>query len=228
MHLLVVIPAYNEAASIAAVVAAVRANGVDVAVIDDGSSDATAASAGTAGAHVLRHPCNLGIGATVQTGFLYALAHGYDAVVRLDADGQHDPAYIPEFTALLDAGVADIVVGSRFLARQGFQSTVARRLGIAVLGVLSAMVGTRVTDPTSGYWGLNRRALELLARFQPDDYPETQALVLATRAGCRIRELPVVMRARTTGRSSLAGVTRSAFYMLNVMLAVLMERLRRR
>ena len=227
MRALVVIPAYNEAANITGVVAAVRDAFLgDIVVIDDGSDDDTAAQARRTGATVLQHPCNLGIGATVQTGFLYALARGYDAVLRLDGDGQHDPVFIPQFLELL-AG-ADIVVGSRFLAREGYQSTLVRRMGIVVLGLLSALVGTRVTDPTSGYWAVNAKALELLARFQPDDYPETQALVLATRAGLRIRELPVVMQARQAGRSSIGGALHAGFYMLKVMLAVSIERLRPR
>jgi glycosyltransferase involved in cell wall biosynthesis len=225
---LVVIPTYNEAGNIAAVIAAVRAafDG-DLVVVDDGSEDDTAAIARRARAIVLRHPCNLGIGATVQTGFLYARAHDYDAVVRLDGDGQHDPSYIPAFLELLVTQEADIVVGSRFLGRRGYQSTFVRRVGIFILGMLSAAVGTRVTDPTSGYWALNRRALQILTRFQPDDYPETQALLVARRAGCRIREIPVVMQARGAGRSSI-DVLHSGFYMLKVTLAVLIERLRRR
>jgi glycosyltransferase involved in cell wall biosynthesis len=229
VRVLVGIPAYNEGATIAAVIAAVRSVfGGDIVVVDDGSNDDTATQARRAGALVLRHPCNLGIGATVQTSFLYGLKHGYDAVVRLDGDGQHDPAFIPELLHVLTTDGADIVVGSRFLARQGYQSTLVRRAGIVILGILSAVVGTRVTDPTSGYWAVNRRALELLARFQPDDYPETQALVLATRAGCRIREIPVVMKARYAGRSSLAGALPAGFYMFKVILAVLIERLRHR
>jgi glycosyltransferase involved in cell wall biosynthesis len=225
---LIVIPAYNEASNIAAVVAGIRTTFTgDVVLVDDGSDDATAAEACGAGAKVLRHPYNLGIGAAVQTGLLYAVAHGYDFVVRLDGDGQHDPMYIPQFLGLLQSDEADIVVGSRFLARQGYQSTLVRRIGIFTLGVLSALVGTRVTDPTSGYWALDRRAVELLARLQPDDYPETQALVLATRAGCRIKEIPVIMQGRTAGRSSIAGSMRAGFYMLKVMLAVVIERFRR-
>jgi len=229
MRTLVVIPAYNEADNIAQVIAGVRAffDG-EVAVVDDGSADDTARAARAAGATVLRHPCNLGIGAAVQTGFLYAMDHGYDQVLRVDGDGQHDPSYIPRFLELLADGEADIVVGSRFLAREGYQSTLVRRAGIMILGVLSALVGARVTDPTSGYWGLSRRAVELLARYQPDDYPETQALVLAARAGCRIREVPVVMQARSAGRSSISGVMHAGFYMLKVILAVLIERLRTR
>ncbi|MFI5394380.1 MAG: glycosyltransferase family 2 protein [Candidatus Binatia bacterium] len=229
MRTLIIIPAYNEAPNIAAVVADIRtAFTGDVLVIDDGSDDATAAEARRTGTQVLRHSCNLGIGATVQTGFLYAVARDYDVVVRLDGDGQHDPAYIPKFLETLSAGTADIVVGSRFLGRKGYQSTFVRRIGILILGMLSAAVGTRVTDPTSGYWALTRRAVELLARFQPDDYPETQALVLATRAGLRITEIPVLMYARTTGRSSISGALHAGFYMVKVILAVLIERIRSR
>jgi glycosyltransferase involved in cell wall biosynthesis len=224
---LIVIPAYNEASSITAVVTGIRATfGGDVLVIDDGSEDATAVEARRAGAHVLQHACNLGIGATVQTGFLYALAYGYDLAIRVDGDGQHDPSYIPQFLEILSAGAADIVVGSRFLGRAGYQSTVVRRAGIVILAVISALVGTRITDPTSGYWGVNRRALQLLARHQPDDYPETQGLVIASRAGCRIQEIPVIMQARSAGQSSITGVLHAGFYMLKVVLAVLIERVR--
>ena len=228
MRILVVIPTYNEAPNIAAVVAAVRATCTgDIAVVDDGSDDDTAALARRAGAIVLRHPCNLGIGGAVQTGCLYALEHGYDAVVRVDGDGQHDPAYIPALLEQLASDHTDIVVGSRFLAGEGYQSTFVRRAGIVILGILSALVGARVTDPTSGYWALNRRGLQVLAKFQPDDYPETQSLLVATRAGCRIRELPVIMQERGAGRSSI-GALQSGFYMVKVILAVLIERLRPR
>ena len=229
MRPLVVIPAFNEAGSIARVLAGVRSNfGGDCVVVDDGSSDETAALARVAGAMVLRHPCNLGIGATVQTGLLFALRQGYDAVVRIDGDGQHDPAYVPQLLSLIANGEADVVIGSRFLAREGYQSTMLRRAGILILGLVSALVGARVTDPTSGYWALNRRAIELLARFQPDDYPETQALLITSRAGCRLRELPVVMQERASGVSSLASAWSAGFYMFKVILAVLIERLRSR
>jgi glycosyltransferase involved in cell wall biosynthesis len=196
-------------------------------VIDDGSEDDTAELAAAAGAAVLRHPCNLGIGAAVQTGFIYGLTRNYDFVVRQDGDGQHDPAQIPRLLAVLEADEADIVVGSRFLAREGYQSTVVRRVGIFILGLVSALVGARVTDPTSGYWAVNRRALRVLARSHPDDYPETEALVLASHAGCRVREVPVIMYARIAGVSSI-GAIYSGFYMLKVMLALLVGRLRPR
>ena len=229
MRTLVIIPAFNEAANLAGVIAAIRSQfDGEVLVIDDGSEDDSAGEAARAGAVVLRHACNLGIGAAVQTAFLYALGHGYEQVVRVDGDGQHDPAYIPQFLEALAGGDADIVVGSRFLGRKGYQSTASRRIGIVILTVVSALMGTRVTDPTSGYWALNRRALALLAQDQADDYPETQSLVLATRAGCRVAEIPVVMQVRGNGRSSIAGALQSGFYMLKVILAVLVERMRQR
>ena len=228
MRTLLIIPAFNEAGSIQNVITSVRPyiDG-DIVVIDDGSEDDTSALAKAAGAAVLRHPCNLGIGAAVQTGFLYGLSRGYDYVVRQDGDGQHDPAQIPRLLAVLQEGEADIVVGSRFLAREGYQSTWVRRAGIFVLGIVSRLVGTRVTDPTSGYWAVNRNALRVLARSHPDDYPETEALVLAARAGCRVREVPVIMYARIAGQSSI-GAIYSGFYMFKVVLALLVGRLRPR
>lgn len=228
MRTLLIIPAYNEAAAIVGVVVNIRNHFPgDIAVIDDGSQDDTAALAREAGATVLRHPCNLGIGAAVQTGYLYALSCGYEAVIRQDGDGQHDPAHIARFLELLKNDEADIVVGSRFLAREGYQSTLVRRLGIFILGIVSSLVGSRVTDPTSGYWGINRRALQVLAKTHPDDYPETEALAVAARAGCRVRELPVIMHARTAGRSSI-GALYSGFYMVKVVIALLIGRLRPR
>lgn len=228
MRTLLIIPALNEAGSITGVIFAARQHfSGDIAVIDDGSEDDTGALARAAGAAVLRHPCNLGIGAAVQTGFLYALRQGYDFVVRQDGDGQHDPSQIPLLLGALERDEADIVVGSRFLAREGYQSTVVRRVGIFILGIVSALVGARITDPTSGYWAVNRRALAVLARSQPDDFPETEALVLASRAGFRVREQPVIMYARIAGRSSIGAIV-SGFYMMKVVLALLIGRLRPR
>lgn len=228
MRSLLIIPAFNEAGAIQGVIRAVQTHfRGDIAVIDDGSEDDTAALARAAGAVVLQHPCNLGIGAAVQTGFLYGLQGGYDIVVRQDGDGQHDPAQIPRLLAVLTAGEADIVVGSRFLAREGYQSTWVRRMGIFILGVVSRLVGARITDPTSGYWAVNRRALAVLARSHPDDYPETEALVIASRAGCRVAEVPVIMMARISGQSSISALY-SGFYMIKVVLALLVGRLRPR
>ena len=220
MRTLVIIPAFNEGEAIAQVVADVRANSdADILVIDDGSADDTQDRARQAGAEVLVHACNLGIGAAVQTGYVYALRHDYDFVVRQDGDGQHDPSYIPQLLDILARDEADIVVGSRFLAREGYQSTIVRRLGIVILSVISALIGTHTTDPTSGYWALNRRAVEALAPSHPDDYPETEALVMAAAAGCRTTEIPVVMRERQAGTSSISALY-SGFYMVKVTLAL--------
>jgi glycosyltransferase involved in cell wall biosynthesis len=225
---LVIIPAYNEALNVGGVLAEIRRHFTgDIAVIDDGSADDTGRIARDAGAIVLRHPCNLGIGAAVQTGFIYGLANGYEVVMRLDADGQHDPIYIVDFVRILESGDADIVVGSRFLGRRGYQSTTVRRIGIVILNVVSWLVGTSTTDPTSGYWGVNRQALQVLARSQADDYPETESLVMASRAGCRVREIPVLMRARSAGESSI-GTLNAGYYMIKVVLSLLIERLRPR
>ncbi len=228
MRTLVIIPAFNEAAAIGLVIDAVRAVvDADIVVIDDGSHDETAERVRETGAGLLRHPCNLGIGAAVQSGYLYALQHGYDFVVRQDGDGQHDPAYIPAMLEKLRGGECDIIVGSRFLAREGFQSTWVRRLGILILSVVSTLIGTRTTDPTSGYWALNRRAFKVLAPSHPDDYPETEALVMAAAGGCRIEEIPVIMRARQTGRSSISALY-SGFYMIKVILALIIVHTRPR
>jgi len=228
MRGLVIIPAYNEAFNIGGVIPEIRQHfSGDIVVIDDGSTDETGKVAREAGAIVLHLPCNLGIGGAVQTGFLYALTHDYDFALRLDADGQHDPAYISDFLEALRDDRADIVVGSRFLGRRGYQSTLVRRVGIVILNIVSALVGTRTTDPTSGYWAVNRRALQVLARSQVDDYPETESLVMASRAGCRVCELPVLMRPRFAGESSI-GTLNAGYYMIKVVLSLLVERLRPR
>lgn len=228
MRGLVIIPAYNEALNIGGVITEIRQHFTgDVAVVDDGSADETGPIARRAGAIVLRHPCNLGIGAAVQTGFIYGLSNNYDLVMRLDADGQHDPMYIADFIRTLASDSADIVVGSRFLGRRGYQSTAVRRVGIVILNIVSWLVGTRTTDPTSGYWGVNRRALQVLAHSQADDYPETESLVMASRAGCRVLEIPVLMRARSAGESSI-GTLNAGYYMIKVVLSLLIERLRPR
>lgn len=230
MKALVLIPAYNEAATIGQVVGALRALGLDVVVVDDGSEDATAAQARAQGAVVLVHAANAGTGAAEQTGFLYALRRGYDAVVRVDGDGQHDPAAVTDLLGALAAGDVDLVVGSRFLLPDngGYRSTLPRRIGIRVIGaVITLLIGSLITDPTSGLRALNRTALRVLARRQPEDYPEPESLIAAYRAGCRIREVPARMHARATGQSSIDFVN-SIYYMFKVTLAIGVDLLRRR
>jgi glycosyltransferase involved in cell wall biosynthesis len=224
MRALVIVPAFNEARSIAGVLAAVRAArpGVDVCVVDDGSSDGTAELAAREGAIVLRNPVNLGIGGAVQAGYLYAREHGYDAAVQLDGDGQHDPAFLDALLAPLREGGADVVVGSRFLGEGTFRSTRVRRAGIRYLSwFLRLRCGARVTDATSGFRAANRRAIELFARSYPPDYPEPEAIAVATRAGLRVAEVPVRMTERRHGTSSITWL-RTIYYLVKVSLALVL------
>ena len=224
-----VVPALNEEASIGGVIEGIRAfdASFDVVVIADGSTDRTAEVAAEHGAHVLRLPFNLGIGGAVQTGFRYAWEHGCEIVVRVDGDGQHDPAELGAVLAPVLAGQADVVVGSRFVGTDGYRSSRARRIGIRVLAwTVSAIVRERVTDPTSGFQALNRRALALFAADYPHDYPEVEATVMAHRGGLRRQEVPVTMRERGGGRSSIRSL-HSIYYMVKVLLALFVDLFRR-
>ena len=225
-----IVPALNEEATVAGVIDGLRAfdPAIDVVVVDDGSTDGTAAAATASGAHVLRLPFNLGIGGAVQTGFRYAFEHGYDIAVRLDGDGQHDAAQLAAVLAPVLAGDADIAVGSRFLeAGDGYRSSRPRRVGIRILAaVVSRLARQRVTDPTSGFQALNRSGIALFARDYPHDYPEVEATVMVFRHRLRLVEVPVAMREREAGRSSITTL-RSIYYMVKVLLALFVGVFRR-
>jgi glycosyltransferase involved in cell wall biosynthesis len=225
-----IVPAYNEAANVGRVVEELRAYdaALDVVVVDDGSGDATAAAARAHGAQVLRLPFNLGIGGAVQTGFRYAYERGYDVAVRVDGDGQHDPGQLDSVLAPVLAGDADIAVGSRFAgAGDGYRSSRSRRIGIRLLAwIVSRIVGRRVTDTTSGFQALNRTAISLFARDYPHDYPEVEATVMMFRHRLRCVEVPVSMRERGGGRSSITAL-RSVYYMIKVLLAIFVGLFRR-
>lgn len=225
---LVIIPAFNEADSIAGVVASIQQHipHADVVVINDGSTDSTGALAQAAGAVVLHLPHNVGIGASVQTGYLYADREGYDVVVRSDGDGQHTPEDITRLLCALGEHNADVVIGSRYIEQRGYNGSAARRAGSLILArLISTIVGHRITDPTSGFTASNRRAIHLCARAYPHDYPEPEAIVTLHRAGLRIVEIPVTMHPRQGGRSSITSL-RSAYYMAKVTLAILIGLLR--
>ena len=230
MRKIAIVPAFDEQGAIGGVVDEIRAfdPGIDVLVVDDASHDATADVAHAHGATVLRLPFNLGIGGAVQAGFRYAAKHDYDIAVRVDGDGQHDPS---EFGPLLDvvlAGDADICVGSRFAGTDGFRSSATRRIGIRILArTVSLITGQRVTDSTSGFQVLNRRAVALFAEDYPHDYPEVEAAVMVHKHRLRLVEVPVRMRERVVGRSSIRGL-RTFYYMAKVMVAILIGSLRRR
>ncbi|HVZ73673.1 MAG TPA: glycosyltransferase family 2 protein [Polyangia bacterium] len=223
MRTLVIIPAYNEAASLPGVIEGLRRNGhEDLCVIDDGSTDGTAAVAARLGVIVLRNPFNLGIGGAVQTGYLWAAEHGYDAAAQFDGDGQHDPACLRPAIDLIARG-HDVVIGSRFLDRGGFRSTFWRRVGIRYLSCLLRLrCGAVVTDPTSGFRVVDRAAIEIFAAHYPSDYPEPEAISLACHRQLRIVEIAVRMRERKFGHSSIAGWG-TLYYLVKVSLAILLS-----
>jgi glycosyltransferase involved in cell wall biosynthesis len=229
---LAIVPARNEEGAVGLVVEELRAFDpeLDVLVIDDGSEDATAASAAAGGAVVVRLPFNLGIGGAVQTGFKYALEQGYDTVIRLDGDGQHDPQEIPQLLAPLARGEADVVVGSRFAnGNDGdYRPPFARRAGIRWFAQLvSLLTRQKLTDTTSGFQAVNARAIRLFAADYPHDYPEVEAAVMVVRHKLQIMEVPVKMRDRETGESSITAF-RSFYYAIKVTLALLVGIFRRR
>ena len=226
-----IVPAYNEEGMVGRVVRDIRrsAPGFDVVVIDDGSTDGTAAEARAEGATVISHPFNLGIGGAVQSGFKYALREGYDIAAQVDGDGQHKPSYLPDLLAELHtSGKPDMVCGSRFRGDPGYKVPLGRRLGNLVFAlVLTALTRRKITDPTSGFRIANRRGIEMFARDYPHDYPEVEALLMLHAHRLRIREVPVRMNARGFGRSSI-DYPRSAYYMAKVLLAILVGLFRRR
>jgi glycosyltransferase involved in cell wall biosynthesis len=221
---LAIVPAFNEAASVADVVRRISSSGlgIDVLVVDDGSRDATAAIARDAGARVVELPFNLGIGGAVQTGYRYALENDYDYAIQIDGDGQHDPN---EAAALLERIQQEprvgMVYGTRFAEEGGFRSSSMRRVGIKIFATtLSLVTRQKVTDPTSGFRVCDRSAIALFARDYPIDYPEVEAIMLMHRHRLRSAEVPVKMSERSGGSSSIT-LLRSGFYMIKVLLAVL-------
>jgi glycosyltransferase involved in cell wall biosynthesis len=223
------VPAHNEARTVAGVVEEIKRFDPDfeVLVIDDGSTDRTAELAESAGAHVVKLPYNLGIGGAVQTGLQYARDHDFDVAVQVDGDAQHDPAEIPKILAPIVEGKADVVVGSRFLGEGEYEPPVTRLLGIRLLArIVSVLVRQRVTDTTSGFRASNRRAISLFAADYPHDYPEVEAMVLLFRHRLKLVEVPVHMRLRGAGASSIT-FWRSAYYMLKVLLALFVGLFRR-
>jgi len=223
-------PAYNEAETVVGVVADVRVAmpTATVLVVNDGSTDGTVERAAEAGAVVLDLPINLGIGGAVQAGYRYGDEHGYDVVVRVDADGQHPATEILKLLERLDLGDVDMVVGSRFLesGEGSFRTTKLRRVGIRFYaGLIGAITRRRVTDPTSGLRALSRRAVVLFAQRYPEDYPEPESLVYAHRLGLRVAEVAVTMVERQASESSI-NVPTSAYYAVKVTLAILIDLLR--
>ena len=225
-RILLVIPAYNESENIERVVENLRTNypQYDYLVVNDCSTDTTGDILRGKGYNHLSLPLNLGIGGAVQSGYLYGAEKDYDVVIQIDGDGQHDPAYVKDLVAPIVAGEADMVIGSRFLQKKGFQTSFLRRMGIGVIrGVIKLCCGVRIKDTTSGFRATSKELTRLFAKEYAQDYPEPEAIVLAELRGYRVKEVPVEMNERMGGRSSINAL-RSVYYMIKVSLALILAR----
>ena len=228
MKKLVIIPAYNEAESILSTVRDILDNapGFDYIVINDCSKDNTLQVCRRNGLNVIDLPINLGIGGAIQTGYRYAVQRGYDAVVQFDGDGQHDAKYLGAMADKLESEGLDMVIGSRFITNEGFQSTGLRRIGIRFFEkLIQFLYGTRITDATSGMRMCSRRVVEQFARDYPQDYPEPETTARLLRHKYKVKEIPVVMRERQAGTSSI-NPAKSVYYMIKVSAAILIEKVR--
>ena len=224
---LIIIPAYNEQKNIEKVVDHIVENypQYDYVIINDGSKDKTRDLCRRRGYQYLNLSINLGIGGAVQTGYKYARDKGYEIAVQIDGDGQHDIAYLEPMLKVLESGEADIVIGSRFLKKEGFQTSAMRRAGINFLsGLIWVCTGKRIKDVTSGFRAVNKRFIEIYADNYPTDYPEPEAIIAAIMNRGKVVECPVVMRERENGTSSIK-VFGSVYYMIKVTLAILVCRI---
>ena len=229
MKKIAIIPAYNEQGSILTTIEDIRKNApdFDYVVINDCSTDNTLKLCREHGIRVLDLPINLGIGGAVQTGYLYAYKNDYDLAVQFDGDGQHDAKFLDAMADTLIRENLDMVIGSRFIQNQGFQSSAMRRFGIRFFEIyLKFLFGQKITDATSGMRMCNRKVMELFVKDYPKDYPEPETVARLLRHKCKVKELPVVMKERQAGVSSISSVNQSIYYMCKVSLAILIERLR--
>ena len=229
MNKLIIIPAYNEEESIKQTVEDIKKNAkeFDYIVINDCSTDSTAQICKDNHFNYINLPINLGIGGAVQTGYRYAYENGYDMAVQVDGDGQHDVAFLTNMAETMERKKVDMVIGSRYIEKQGFQSSFMRRIGITYFSWLIYIISkVRITDPTSGLRMIGKKGIELFAKDYPKDYPEPETTVAILRRGMRVVEIPVVMRERQGGQSSIRA-WKSIYYMIKVTMAILIESVRR-
>ncbi len=229
MNILIIIPAYNEEESLPGVIRDLREQvpQAEILVVNDGSRDATAGIARKMQVKVLDLPFNLGIGGAVQAGYLYASRQGFDIAVQFDGDGQHVAAEIEKLLEPVRAGKIDLAIGSRFLNPGEYRAPLLRKLGIRIFSfVLSRIIGAEVTDSTSGFRAANRKTIDFFSRNYPDDYPEVESLVLLHKMNMKLQEVPVTMRERTGGKSSITP-GRSIYYMTKVLMAIFIDLLKK-
>ncbi len=229
MKKLVIIPAYNEAGNIVKTVTDVVENapGFDYVIINDCSKDNTLEICREHGFRVIDLPCNMGIGGGVQTGYLYAKRHGYDIAVQFDGDGQHNASYLEQMAEKLEREHLDMLIGSRYIAKKGFQSSGARRAGIKYFtGLIKLVTGKKITDPTSGMRMVSRDIICQFAEDYPKDYPEPESVVTILKQKKHVEEIAVEMNAREEGTSSIS-MYNAVYYMIKVSLAILIAAIRK-
>ena len=229
MKKLIIIPAYNESENIEKTVTAIKKNApdFDYVIINDCSTDQTRKICERNHYNIINLPINLGIGGAVQTGYRYGYEEGYDVAVQVDGDGQHDPQFLNTMVEYLNENNLDMVIGSRFINKEGFQSSGTRRIGIKYFTILiRVLTGTMITDPTSGLRMVNREIMKIFAYDYPKDYPEPESVVSILRKEKKVKELPVIIKAREGGVSSISP-KKSIYYMIKVTLAILIECIRK-
>lgn len=230
MKILIIIPAYNESKNLERLLKSFKSLhiDIDILVINDCSTDDTSEIAKRNGVNVIDLPCNLGIGGAVQTGYLYARKHQYDIAIQVDGDGQHNPEYIEALINPIISKNANLVIGSRYILKEGFQSTILRRIGINYFKVLiQILCGKIITDPTSGFRACDSKIIALFASNYPKDYPEPESIVFLLRNNLDILEVPVIMKERVSGQSSIRSF-KTIYYMIKVSLAIVIDVLRRK
>ncbi|WP_040213618.1 glycosyltransferase family 2 protein [Clostridium polynesiense] len=219
---LLIIPAYNESKNIPRLIESINAlnEGYDILVVNDCSTDNTKNVCRELGVNTINLPANLGIGGAMQTGYKYAYYNNYDIAVQVDGDGQHNPIYIKDVIREVKSGY-NMCIGSRFINKEGFQSTLMRRVGITYFNYLIKMLtGISITDPTSGFRAADKTTINLFRKYYPVDYPEPETVVLLKKNGLKIKEIPVIMNERLEGKSSIDSF-KSIYYMIKVSVAIL-------
>ena len=227
----IVMPAFNEARTIGAVLKAVAKEvpDADIVVIDDASGDTTADAARRAGAKVISMPFNMGYGIALQTGFKYAYKHGYDYVVQMDGDGQHDPSSIRPLLEAVQSGDADVVIGSRFLGLGNYRAPFLRRMGMRFFGAIATiLLRKKISDPTSGFQALNRHAIRFNASdYYPVDFPDADYIIMLHRAGLKVKEVPIAMHPSPSQKKSMHAGWRPIYYVFDMLLSILVVLLRK-
>jgi len=230
MKTLVIIPAFNEEKNITGVIQKIKNNflNLDVLVVDDGSKDQTVRFALESGVLVAKHPFNMGYGVALQTGYKYACKHGYDAIVQIDADGQHDPKYIGDLLREIENGSADIVIGSRFISGIKYEAGFIRKTGMFLFGrLVSFIIGQAITDSTSGFQALSSKAFKFLTKdIYPLDYPDADVIIMFHKAGFKIKEVPLIMY-RKDGSKSMHSGLKPVYYVFKMTLSIFLMFLRK-